>query len=86
MARHLDGGISFHIRFCNAGFDILGTESNRYPSLTGYADSPVINITIMLLIVIGGIGFLTWDDIFENKWRFHRYRMQSKVILVTTGF
>ena len=72
--------------FCNAGFDILGTESNRYPSLTGYADSPVINITIMLLIVIGGIGFLTWDDIFENKWRFHRYRMQSKVILVTTGF
>ena len=71
--------------FCNAGFDILGTESNHYPSLTGYADSPVINITIMLLIVIGGIGFLTWDDIFENKWRFHRYRMQSKVILVTTG-
>ena len=71
--------------FCNAGFDILGTESNRYPSLTGYADSPIINITIMLLIVIGGIGFLTWDDIFENKWRFHRYRMQSKVILVTTG-
>ena len=72
--------------FCNAGFDILGTESNRYPSLTGYAGSPVINITIMLLIVIGGIGFLTWDDIFENKWRFHRYRMQSKVILVTTAF
>ena len=71
--------------FCNAGFDILGTESNRYPSLTGYADSPVINVTIMLLIVIGGIGFLTWDDICENKWRFHRYRMQSKVILVTTG-
>ena len=71
--------------FCNAGFDILGTESNRYPSLTGYAGSPVINITIMLLIVVGGIGFLTWDDICENKWQFHRYRMQSKVILVTTG-
>ena len=71
--------------FCNAGFDILGTESNLYPSLTGYAGSPVINITIMLLIVIGGIGFLTWDDICENKWQLHRYRMQSKVILVTTG-
>ena len=71
--------------FCNAGFDILGTESNQYPSLTVYAYSPVINITIMLLIVIGGIGFLTWDDICENKWKFHRYRMQSKVILVTTG-
>ena len=71
--------------FCNAGFDILGTEDNLYPSLTGYAGSPVINNTIMLLIVIGGIGFLTWNDICENKWRFHRYRMQSKVILVTTG-
>jgi len=43
--------------FCNAGFDILGTESNRYPSLTGYAGSPVINITIMLLIVIGALDF-----------------------------
>ena len=72
--------------FCNAGFDILGTENNLYPSLTGYAGSPGINITIMLLIVIGGIGFLTWDDVCENKWRFHRYRMQSKVILVTTAF
>ena len=38
----------------------------------------------MLLIITGGIGFLTWDDICENKLHFHRYRMQSKVILVTT--
>ena len=72
--------------FCNAGFDILGTESNLYPSLTGYAGSPIINITIMLLIVTGDIGFLTWDDICENKLHFRRYRMQSKVILVTTAF
>ena len=71
--------------FCNAGFDILGTKSNLYPSLTGYASSPSINFTIMLLIVTGGIGFLTWDDIWENKWHFRHYRMQSKVILVTTG-
>ena len=72
--------------FCNAGFDILGTGNNLYPSLTSYADSPIINITIMLLIVTGGIGFLTWDDICENKLHFRRYRMQSKVILVTTAF
>ena len=72
--------------FCNAGFDSLGTENNLYPSLTGYTGSPIINITIMLLIVIGGIGFLTWDDICEHKWHFHRYRVQSKVILVITGF
>ena len=72
--------------FCNAGFDILGTENNLYPSLTGYTGNPIINITIMLLIVIGGIGFLTWDDICEHKWHFHRYRVQSKVILAITGF
>ena len=72
--------------FCNAGFDILGTENPLSPSLTGYTGSPIINITIMLLIVIGGIGFLTWDDICEHKWHFHRYRVQSKVILAITGF
>ena len=71
--------------FCNAGFDILGTKSNLYPSLTSYVSSPSINFTIMMLIVTGGIGFLTWDDIWENKWHFRHYRMQSKVILVTTS-
>ena len=70
--------------FCNAGFDILGTNNHLYPSLTGYVQDPVINITVMLLIITGGIGFLTWDDICENKLHFHRYQMQSKVILVTT--
>lgn len=70
--------------FCNAGFDILGTADNLYPSLTGYAQNPIINITIMLLIIIGGIGFLTWEDIWENKLHFRRYRMQSKVILIST--
>ena len=70
--------------FCNAGFDILGTNNNLYPSLTSYVQNPVINITIMLLIITGGIGFLTWDDICENKLHFHRYRMQSKVIVIVT--
>ena len=70
--------------FCNAGFDILGTNNNLYPSLTGYVQNPVINIAIMLLIITGGIGFLTWDDICENKLHFHRYRMQSKVIVIVT--
>lgn len=70
--------------FCNAGFDILGTADNIYPSLTGYAQNPMINITIILLIIIGGIGFLTWEDICKNKLQFRRYRMQSKVILIST--
>lgn len=71
--------------FCNAGFDILGSPETPYPSLSRYAANPVINITVMLLIIVGGIGFLTWDDVRTNKWRLKRYRMQSKVILTTTA-
>lgn len=71
--------------FCNAGFDLLGTPDAKYASLTSYRANPVINLTIMALIIIGGIGFLTWDDIRTNKLRLHHYRMQSKVILTTTA-
>lgn len=70
--------------FCNAGFDIMGTTDAQFVSLTPYADNILINIVIMLLIVIGGIGFLTWDDVRENKIHFKRYRMQSKVCLIVT--
>ncbi len=70
--------------FCNAGFDLMG-ENAQFSSLTQYVDNPVVNITIMLLIVIGGIGFLTWDDIKTNKFHIRRYRMQSKVILFLTS-
>ena len=70
--------------FCNAGFDILGTADNAFPSLTGYSGNILINVVIMLLIITGGIGFLTWDDIYRNKMNFKRYRMQSKIILMTT--
>ena len=71
--------------FCNAGFDIMGTAEAPFASLTYYMAHPVINITIILLIVIGGIGFLTWEDVYSNRLRFKSYRMQSKVIFLVTG-
>ncbi len=70
--------------FCNAGFDLIGIRE-PFSSLTSYSAQPIINITIMALIVIGGIGFLTWEDIKNNKWHFQKYRMQSKVILTVTA-
>ena len=70
--------------FCNAGFDLMGTENAKYASLTSYISHPLINITIMQLIIIGGIGFLTWEDILKNKYRIKSYRMQTKVILTTS--
>ena len=70
--------------FCNAGFDLMGVN-RRFSSLTDYAAEPVINIVLIALIVIGGIGFFTWEDIRTNRHNVHRYRMQTKVILVMTG-
>lgn len=70
--------------FCNAGFDIVN-DGVLFNSLMGYAVNPIINLAIMLLIIIGGLGFLTWRDIYTNGIHVKRYRMQSKVILTVTA-
>ena len=70
--------------FCNAGFDLMGYKAT-YSSLTSFAADPVINITVMLLIIIGGIGFLTWEDLKTKKLHYREYRMQTKVILSVTA-
>lgn len=70
--------------FCNAGFDLIGIRE-PFSSLTTYSSQPVVNLVIMLLIITGGIGFLTWEDIRNNRWHLNKYRMQSKVILSVTG-
>lgn len=70
--------------FCNAGFDLMGVNAH-FSSLTHYSSNALVNIVVMLLIVIGGVGFLTWEDIRSNRHHFHAYRMQSKVILSTTA-
>ncbi len=69
--------------FCNAGFDLMGV-TGQFSSLTSFSANWAVNIIVFLLVVIGGIGFLTWEDIITHKWRVNKYRMQSKVILVTT--
>ncbi len=69
--------------FCNAGFDLMGIKE-PYSSLTSYTGSAAVNVIVMLLIVVGGIGFLTWDDVKRNRLHLRRYRMQSKVVLAVT--
>ncbi len=71
--------------FCNAGFDLMGNQTRQYSSLTSFAGSGYVTLVICLLIMIGGIGFLTWKDIAVKKTRFKEYSMQTKVILVTTA-
>ena len=70
--------------FCNAGFDLMGNKSGEFSSLTLYSDNPYLTAVICILIIVGGIGFLTWNDIVTHKLRVKEYRMQTKVILVST--
>lgn len=71
--------------FCNAGFDLMGAKE-KYSSLTSFSDNILVNIVIMALIIIGGIGFLVWDDIKTNKHHIRKYRMQTKLVLITSAF
>lgn len=70
--------------FCNAGFDLMGIEE-PYSSLVGFQSDILVNVTIMMLIVIGGIGFLVWDDIANRKLDFHKYRLHTKIVLITSA-
>lgn len=70
--------------FCNAGFDLMGYKE-KFSSLTSYEGNTLMNFALVLMIVLGGLGFLTWNDIIVNKHHFRKYKMQSKVIIVTTS-
>lgn len=70
--------------FCNAGFDLMGYQT-PYNSLCAYAADPLVNIVITTLVIIGGIGFVVWDDLIKHKWHVSRYLLHTKIVLVTTG-
>lgn len=69
--------------FCNAGFDLMG-RNEPFSSLTGFYDHPVILITIMSLIVIGGIGFIVWNDLYEHRFHFRKYALHTKIVLTAS--
>ena len=69
--------------FCNAGLDLFGAEGSS--SLSMFRNDPLVSLTIMFLIVIGGLGFLVWDDLLRNAFRFRKLRLHSKLVLCVTG-
>ena len=71
--------------YCNAGFDLMGAETGQFSSLGGFVSSPLVNITISLLILCGGLGFSVWGDVFTKK-KVKRYGVQSKIELSFTFF
>ncbi len=70
--------------FCNAGFDLMGTKE-KFSSLDFYKSNLALNIIIMVLIVVGGIGFNVWRDIVKKKNNIRKYSLQTKIVLLTTS-
>ncbi len=69
--------------FCNAGLDILGTVS-----LLDYATNPIVNFTVMFLIIAGGIGYAVWFELQEQLKNIHRkvrLSLHTKMVLKLTG-
>lgn len=66
--------------FCNAGFDLMGRFS-PYSSLTLFYDDPLVVITIVLLIVVGGLGFIVWNDMWNHRFNFRKYSLHTKIVL-----
>ena len=70
--------------FCNAGFDLMGVRG-AFSSLTSFSAHVPVNLVLILLITVGGIGFLVWNDVKEHGFRLKQYRLQSKIVLTTSA-
>ncbi len=69
--------------FCNAGFDLMGQDS-PFSSLVGFSGDPVVLITISMLIIIGGLGFIVWEN-FLNIRKAKKLSLHTKAVLIMTA-
>lgn len=69
--------------FCNAGFDLMGFQTPS-SSLTYFYDDPLVIFTIAVLIIVGGIGFMVWNDLVENRFCFGKLRLHTRAVLIST--
>lgn len=70
--------------FCNAGFDLMGSVQ-EFSSLTTLSGNWYVNIILMALIIIGGLGFFVWLDILDSKCRFNRMKLQTKLVIIVSA-
>ncbi len=70
--------------FCNAGFDILGTEQNPYGSLIDYNGNVGIILIVALIAILGSFGFPVINDVLKCKFRYKRYRFHTKAVLIVS--
>ncbi len=69
--------------FCNAGFDLCGVDG-AYSSLTNYSGDPLVIMTVALLIILGGLGFIVWEN-FLNIRRVKKLSLHTRAVLISTG-
>ena len=67
--------------FCNAGFDLMG----NFQSLTAYRDDILVNFVICSLVIIGGLGFIVWKDLYEWVRYRHKISLYSRLVLIITA-
>ncbi len=70
--------------FCNGGFDLMGRHYGKYCSLVEFYGDTLVNLVLMSLIILGGIGFFVWSDIRDNKFHFKKYMLHTKMALFST--
>ena len=68
--------------FCNAGFDIFGFIAPGQSLITFYND-PAVLLTLSFLIVVGGLGFLVWEELYRVR-RFEKLSVYSRLVLIST--
>ncbi len=73
--------------FCNAGFDLMG-EQSPFISLTNYSGDFAVNMVVMSLIVLGGLGFFVWEDLYQKRCNEHKFlclHLHTKMVLLITA-
>ena len=70
--------------FCNGGFDLMGAYSGEYSSLYAFQEDPMVLMTIMALIVLGGIGFYVWEEVLTLR-RWKKLSLYTRLVLEITG-
>jgi trk system potassium uptake protein TrkH len=71
--------------FCNAGFDTIGVGNEAITGMSHYATDPVVNLTLSLLIIVGGIGFLVWSELYNFVVHRKRLSAYTKLVLIITA-
>ncbi len=71
--------------FCNAGFDTIGVGNTAISGMSHYATDPIVNLTLSFLIIIGGIGFLVWSELYNFFTHRRRLSAYTKLVLIITA-